>query len=73
MKWRLDPGQIEVVDESMAAILRQKTTAERIAIACDANKTARALLAAQVRRLHPGWTDEEVQREVARRMCRGTD
>jgi hypothetical protein len=73
MKWRLDPGQIEVVDEAMAAILRQKTPAERIAMAADAHRTARLLLTAQVRRQHPEWIDEQVQREVARRLTRGVD
>ncbi|MSQ97096.1 MAG: hypothetical protein EXR98_21435 [Gemmataceae bacterium] len=72
-KRRLDPGQIEVVDEAVAAILRQKTPAERIAIACDAHRTARAMLAAQIRSQHADWTDDEVQREVARRLTRGTD
>jgi hypothetical protein len=72
-KWRLDPGQIEIVDEAVAAILRQKTPAERIALTSDAHRTARALLAAQVRRLHPTWNDEQVQHEVARRLIGGTD
>jgi hypothetical protein len=70
-KRRLDPGQIEVVDEAVAAILRQKTPAERIAMASDAHRTARAMLTAQVRSQHAEWTDEEVQREVRRRLTGG--
>ncbi len=70
-KRRVVPGRIEVVDEAMAAILRQKTPAERIAMACDAHRTARAMLTAQVRRHHAGWTDAQVQQEVARRLMRG--
>jgi hypothetical protein len=70
--WRLDPGQIEVVDEAVAAILRQKTAAERIAMASAAHRTARELIAGNIRTLHPDWTAEQVQREVARRMTRGT-
>ncbi len=72
-KRRLDPGQIEVVDEAVAVILRQKSPAERIAIASDAHRTARAMLTAQVRSQHADWTDDEVQREVARRLTRGTN
>ncbi len=71
--WRLDPGQIEVVDEAVAAILRQKTPAERIAITAAAHRTARALLTAQIRRQHADWTDEQVGREVARRLLHGAD
>jgi hypothetical protein len=71
LKWRLDPGQIEVVDEAVAAVLRQKTPAERVAMAFDANRTARLILAASIQSDHADWTDEQVQQEVARRMMRG--
>ena len=36
-----DPKRIEVVDEAVAAILRTKTPAERIALAFDAFETRR--------------------------------
>lgn len=70
---RLDPGQIEVVDESIAAILRQKTPAERIAMVCAAHRTAREILTARIRSQHPDWTDEQIRLEVARRLTRGAD
>ncbi len=73
IKWRLDPGQIEVVDDAVAALLREKTAAQRIEMTAAAHRTARALLTGQVRSQHPEWTDEQVQREVARRLTRGTD
>jgi len=68
MKWRLDDGQIEVVDEAVAAILRTKTPAERLAMAFAANETARALIAGRLRTDHPDWTDAQVKAGVARRM-----
>jgi len=71
--WRLDPGQIEVVDEAVAAILREKSPAERIALASAAHRSARIMLAALIRSRNADWTDEQVQREVARRLTRGTD
>jgi hypothetical protein len=71
--WRLDLGQIEIVDDAVAAVLRQKTPAERIALAASAHRTARALLAARIRSQHAGWTDEQVHREVARRLTRGAN
>ena len=73
IRWRLDAGQIEVVDEAVAAILRQKTPAERIAMAADAHRTARAMLAAQIRAQNADWSEDQIQREVARRWTRGTN
>lgn len=72
MKWRLDRGQIEVINDDVAAMYRAKTPAERIAIACQANRTARQILAARIQSLRPEWTGEEVNREVARRFTGGT-
>ena len=73
MPWRLDSGPIEVVDEEVAAILRRKTPAERIALAASAHRTAREMLAARIRSQHDDWADERIDREVARRLTRGTD
>jgi len=72
-KWRLDVGQIEVVDEAVAAMLRTKTPAERVAMANAAHRLARAILTAQVQRQHPDWAEPEVQREVARRLLHGSN
>ncbi len=68
MRWRLDPGQIEVVDEDVAACLRRLTPAEKLTQMGDANRTGRLLLAAGIRHRNPGWSDEQVRREVARRL-----
>lgn len=64
---------IEVIDDEMAEILRLKTPAERIAMIGAANRTARLLAAAGARHLHPDWTDAQIQAEVVRRVCGGTD
>ena len=71
MKWRLDPGQIEVVDEDVARILRGKQTWERAEMVFAAYRTGRLIVEASVRRQHPDWPDDAVAREVARRMSRG--
>jgi len=68
MKWRLDPGQIEVVDDAVADVLRRKTPAERIAMIFDANDTMRLIIEGGLRTQHGEWSDEEVAAEVARRM-----
>jgi len=72
MKYRLDDGQIEVVDDAVAEVLRAKTPAERLAMAFACNRTARLIVRGGVRSLHPDWDDEEVTAEVARRMTGGT-
>jgi hypothetical protein len=60
--------RVEVIDEATAARLRQLSPAESIALVGDANITARALVAAGARRLHPNWTEEQIRAEVAGRM-----
>jgi len=72
MKWRLDPGQIEVVDHAVADILRRKTPAERVKMISDAHRMARLIVEGGLRTRHPNWTDQQIKAEVARRMTRGT-
>lgn len=69
--FRLDDGQIEVVDPLVADCLRQKTFAERVEMVFEANRTMRALIAARVKYDRPDWSDEQIQAEVARRFLHG--
>jgi hypothetical protein len=69
----VDPRNIEVIDDQMAAILRDKSVTGRIAMSADANDTARLLAAAGIRHVHPDWSEDQVQQEVARRMLGATD
>jgi hypothetical protein len=55
----------------MAAILRSKTPAERLAIAFRMWSFARNMIRCIVAREHPEWSEAEVAREVARRMSHG--
>jgi hypothetical protein len=68
---RLDPGQIEVVDDTMAEILRRKTPAERIRIGFTMWASARDMLMIHLKKTHPDWNDERVAKEVARRLSHG--
>lgn len=61
----------EVVDARTAAILREKSPAERLAIAHGMWRSARRMLTGVLRVQHPDWCDEQIQREVARRMSHG--
>jgi hypothetical protein len=68
MRWRLDDGQIEVIDEEQAKVLRGKTPAERVEMILECNETMRLLISTRLRTWHPDWTDEQVEAQVARRM-----
>ena len=60
-------GEIEVVDEAVAQFLRQKTPAERIALApAAAHRMAQALIAAGVPLAVSDWTD---RRRCTARSC----
>ncbi len=72
MKWRLDPGQIEVVDDAVAEILRRKTPAQRVEMIFQCNETMRLVVEGAIRTFHPQWDDRQVRAEVARRMTRGS-
>jgi hypothetical protein len=63
-----DQLRIECMEDEIVAVLKSKSPAECVAMIGEANETARVLVAAGVRHLHPDWTDAEVQAEVARRM-----
>jgi hypothetical protein len=68
-----DLASIEVVDDTMAGILRHKAPAERVAMISAANRTARLLAAAGAKFSHPKWSEAEIEAEVLKRVCGGTD
>ena len=72
MKWRLDDGQIEVVDEAMAEVLRQKTPGERMVMVGSAWRFARMWTEGAVRSQHAEWEEDRVAAEVRRRLSGGT-
>ncbi len=60
-----------VVDHAMADILRNKTEAERLEIASGMWRSARTILWYVLKSKHNGWSDEQIQGEVARRLSHG--
>jgi hypothetical protein len=66
-----DLRRIEVVEDAMAAVLRQKTEAERLAIAFRMWSFARDMTARQVRSDCPDLPESEVKRIVAGRLSHG--
>jgi Rv0078B-related antitoxin len=61
----------EILSDEMAAVLRSKTSAERLAIAFGMWRFARQLIERSSRAQHPEWTDAELGQHVARRMSHG--
>lgn len=69
--YRLDEGQIEVVDDKVAEILRQKTHAERLNIAFGMWHSGKIRLSSSLESLHPDWSKKQIEREVIRRLSHG--
>lgn len=67
-EWRA----IEVVDDEMAGVYREKTSVERVAMALDAHRTMRLRLEAHLRSANPQWNDAEVAAAVAGRLLGDT-
>ncbi len=63
----------EELDDTMAEILRNKSPADRLAIAYGMWRYARDTIRRVVRADHPEWSAEQVQRETARRLLHGTE
>jgi len=70
--YRLDKGQIEVVDDAMVEVLRKKSPAERIRVGFTLWESARDMLVFHLRKTHPEWDEKRVQQEVAGRFLHGT-
>ena len=68
---RLDPRNIEVMDDEMAKVIRSKTGAERLAIAYGMYDSARRMLLSYLRAQHPDWDEARINREAARRLSHG--
>ena len=64
MKRPIDPRRIEVIDPMVASILCAKAPHERVAMVGQANRTARLLLQAQIKRMNPDWSEEQVLRKL---------
>jgi hypothetical protein len=64
-------SRIEVMSEEMAAVLRTKTGAERLAIAHRMYSDARRMLLNHLRAQHPDWDDSRIEEETARRLSHG--
>jgi hypothetical protein len=62
---------MEIVDRDMARILAEKTEVERLQIGWGMQRSAVRMMTRILRSQHPDWTDEQIGREVARRIAHG--
>jgi len=62
---------VEVIDDRVAAVLRNKTPAERLGIAFNMWISARRMLLSHIKHSRPDWSEQEVEREVSRRFLHG--
>ncbi len=67
----IDPRQIEVMDDDMAAVLRAKSGSERLRIAFGMYSSARRMIISHLSAEHPDWNEGEIRREAARRLSHG--
>lgn len=68
----MTPPRIEIVDREMAAILAEKSEAERLRIAWGMWRSARKMLTRLVAAEHDNWSEARIEQEVSRRMASGT-
>lgn len=62
---------VEVMDDTVASILRGKTEVQRLKIAMGIWRSARIVLRGAIRTEHPDWSEEQVNREIAIRFSHG--
>lgn len=67
----LDFSRIELTDELMISVYKEKTPSQRLKIAFGLWKLARTLLFNSLKSINPDWTDQQIQKEVARRLSHG--
>jgi Rv0078B-related antitoxin len=63
--------RIQILDDKMAELLRARTESERFAMIDRSWRFARQMIQAMIIHEHPDWSEDQVRREVARRMSHG--
>lgn len=71
-KVRLDKGQIEVVDGKIAEILKMKSGPERLNMVWDAWTFYEKTISAYLKNRHPEWTEDQIRKEIVRRVTHGS-
>jgi hypothetical protein len=69
---RLDPGQIEVIDDRIAEIMKKKSGQERLNMVWEAWSFFRKRIRVYLKNRHPEWTEAQIQKEIFNRVTYGT-
>ncbi len=67
----LEKVHIEMVDDEMAKVLKNKTADQRIRIGFNLWTSARDMLLSHLKASNPDWNSERLNREGAKRMSHG--
>ena len=67
----IDKRNLEIIDNVMAQVLREKTPQQRLAIAFGMWNSAKIQLTNHLRSQHSDWNKKMIQKEVARRLSHG--
>ena len=67
-KTPIDPRRIEVIDRKTAEIMRRLSGTEKIRLACALGDGLRRMIRYHITQTHPDWTENQVRRELARRV-----
>lgn len=62
---------VEVMDDMVADIMRQKTLQQRLRIVFGMCRSARVLIRGAVTQEHPEWSIDKINHEIARRISHG--
>ena len=65
---KIDPRDIELIDDKTVEILGKKTGGERMLMAAQMFETARILIRSNIVSNHPDWSEEQVVKELRRRL-----
>ena len=68
---KLVERNIEILDDLMVQVLKNKTPQERLMIAFNMWSSAKKQLTDFLHSLHSEWSEKEIQQEVARRLSHG--
>ena len=63
--------RIEILDDAMVDVLKNKIPHERLKIAFGLWRSARYQLYNYLHSLHPEWDEDRLKREIAKRMSHG--
>jgi uncharacterized protein YdaU (DUF1376 family) len=69
---RLGTERFDAPEPETVEMLRLKTAAERLSIACGMWRAARSILMNVLREDHPDWDQHRIDREVASRLSHGS-